>query len=78
MDLPGMKLAPEGAPKETLEAIPGLPPDLRAFLEQHDGRRSRRRFRSRRPGFSSSGPTEGPRHMATSRGCGIIGTAASR
>jgi hypothetical protein len=37
MDLPGMKLAPKGASKEALDAIPGLPPDLRAFLEQHDG-----------------------------------------
>ena len=41
MDLPGMKLAPQGAAKETLDAIPGLPPDLRAFLEQHDGGRGK-------------------------------------
>ena len=96
MDLPGMKLAPEGAPTETLDAIPGLPPDLRAFLEQHDGGRGKVGNRplilwsaeeipraaatkdSVLAGFSSSGPTEGPRRMATSRGCGIIGTAASR
>jgi hypothetical protein len=37
MDLPGMKLAQEGAEKEALDAIAGLPPDLRAFLAQHDG-----------------------------------------
>ena len=41
MDLPGMKLAPRGAPKEALDAIPGLPADLRAFLEQHDGGRGK-------------------------------------
>jgi len=41
MDLPGMKLAPQGAAKETLDAIPGLPPDLRAFLELHDGGRGK-------------------------------------
>src|SRR3954470_16657954 len=37
MELPGMKLAPKGAPDEALDAIPGLPPDLRAFLAEHDG-----------------------------------------
>ena len=37
MDLPGMKLAPAGATKKALDAIPGLPADLRAFLETHDG-----------------------------------------
>ena len=36
-----MKLAPRGAPKEALDAIPGLPADLRAFLEQHDGGRGK-------------------------------------
>jgi SMI1/KNR4 family protein SUKH-1 len=41
MDLPDMKLAPQGAAKETLDAIAGLPPDLRAFLEQHDGGRGK-------------------------------------
>jgi hypothetical protein len=41
MDLPGMKLAPAGATKEALDAIAGLPPDLRAFLEQHDGGRGK-------------------------------------
>jgi SMI1 / KNR4 family (SUKH-1) len=41
MDLPGMKLAPDGALKETPDAITGLPPDLRAFLEQHDGGRGK-------------------------------------
>jgi hypothetical protein len=41
MDLPGMKLAPKGASKEALDAIAGLPPDLRAFLEQHDGGRGK-------------------------------------
>jgi SMI1/KNR4 family protein SUKH-1 len=41
MDLPGMQLAPEGATKEALDAIPGLPSDLRAFLEQHDGGRGK-------------------------------------
>src|SRR2546429_6361281 len=41
MDLPGMKLAPKGAPKEALDAIAGLPADLRAFLEQHDGGRGK-------------------------------------
>ena len=37
MDLPQMKLAQDGAAKEALDAIPGLPPDLRAFLAGHDG-----------------------------------------
>jgi len=37
MDLPGMKLAPRGASKEALDAIAGLPADLRAFLAEHDG-----------------------------------------
>ena len=32
-----MKLAPSGAPKKALDAIPGLPPDLRDLLEKHDG-----------------------------------------
>src|SRR4051812_47599408 len=41
MDLPGMKLAPSGATKEALDAIAGLPSDLRAFLEQHDGGRGK-------------------------------------
>jgi hypothetical protein len=41
MDLPGMQLAPEGASKKTLDAIAGLPADLRAFLEQHDGGRGK-------------------------------------
>ena len=41
MDLPGMKLAPKGASKQSLDAIPGLPADLRAFLEQHDGGRGK-------------------------------------
>jgi hypothetical protein len=41
MELPGMQLAPVGARKEALDAIPGLPPDLRAFLEQHDGGRGK-------------------------------------
>ncbi len=36
-----MQLAPRGASKEALDAIPGLPPDLRAFLEQHDGGRGK-------------------------------------
>ena len=36
-----MKLAPKGAPKEALDAIAGLPADLRAFLEQHDGGRGK-------------------------------------
>lgn len=38
MDLTGMELALEGAPKETLDELP-LPPDVRAFLEKHDGAR---------------------------------------
>jgi hypothetical protein len=41
MDLPDMQLAPQGAAKETLDAVPGLPPDLRTFLEQHDGGRGK-------------------------------------
>jgi len=41
MDLPGMKLAPRGASKGALDIIPGLPADLRAFLEQHDGGRGK-------------------------------------
>jgi len=36
-----MKLSPKGAAKEALDAIPGLPADLRAFLEQHDGGRGK-------------------------------------
>src|SRR4051794_22373732 len=38
MDLPQMKLAPQGAPKDELDALQ-LPPDLRAFLEKNDGGR---------------------------------------
>ena len=41
MDLSGMQLAPQGAAKQSLDAIPGLTPDLRAFLEQHDGGRGK-------------------------------------
>lgn len=41
MDLPGMKLAPKGASKQSLDAVAGLPADLRAFLEQHDGGRGK-------------------------------------
>jgi hypothetical protein len=41
MDLPGMQLAPKGASKEALDAIQGLPPDLRVFLQQHDGGRGK-------------------------------------
>jgi hypothetical protein len=41
MDLPGLQLAPQGAAKEVLDAIPGLPSDLRAFLERHDGGRGK-------------------------------------
>jgi len=41
MDLPGMKLAPQGATQEALDAIPGLPSDLRAFLARHDGGRGK-------------------------------------
>ena len=33
-----MKLAPEGASAERLDQLP-LPPDVRAFLEKHDGAR---------------------------------------
>ncbi|HTO96338.1 MAG TPA: hypothetical protein VMK66_04760 [Myxococcales bacterium] len=32
-----MNLAPSGAAKEALDAIPALPADLRAFLAGHDG-----------------------------------------
>ena len=32
-----MKLAPRGAPEAALDALPNLPPDLRAFLAEHDG-----------------------------------------
>lgn len=38
MDLTGMQLAMEGAPREQLDKLP-LPSDLRAFLERHDGAR---------------------------------------
>ena len=41
MDVSGMKLSPKGAAKEALDAIPGLPADLRAFLDQHDGGRGK-------------------------------------
>ena len=41
MDLPGMQLSPKGASKESLDAIAGLPRDLRTFLEQHDGGRGK-------------------------------------
>jgi hypothetical protein len=41
MDLPGMQLAPQGAAREALDAIPGLPSDLRSFLESHDGGRGK-------------------------------------
>jgi hypothetical protein len=37
MELPGMHLAPRGAAKEALDAIPHLPADLVAFLSRHDG-----------------------------------------
>ena len=39
MDLSAMQLAPDGAPKQALDALPNLPRDVRAFLEQHDGGR---------------------------------------
>src|SRR3954462_1955172 len=39
MDLPGMTLAPQGARKEALDAIAGLPQDLRELLAAHDGGR---------------------------------------
>jgi hypothetical protein len=39
MDLSAMQLAPKGAAKEALDAIPNLPPDVRAFLAEHDGGR---------------------------------------
>src|SRR6202171_2558799 len=54
MHLPGMQLAPGGASKAALDAIPGLPSDLRAFLEQHDGRRRKGGKRPLVP--SSAGP----------------------
>ena len=38
MDLPGMKLAPSGAPEQELDKLE-LPSDLRAFLAEHDGGR---------------------------------------
>jgi SMI1 / KNR4 family (SUKH-1) len=38
MDLPEMQLAKEGAKADELE---GLPKDLRAFLEKHDGGKGR-------------------------------------
>jgi hypothetical protein len=41
MDLPAMTLAPHGAPKETLDAVPGLPKDLRELLAAHDGGRGK-------------------------------------
>ena len=41
MDLPGMKLTPQGATKEALDAVAGLPSDLRAFLARHDGGRGK-------------------------------------
>jgi len=41
MDLPGMQLAPNGASKEALDALVGLPTELRAFLELHDGGRGK-------------------------------------
>ncbi len=36
MDFTGMQLALEGASKDRLDALE-LPPDVRAFLEKHDG-----------------------------------------
>jgi hypothetical protein len=41
MDLPAMMLAPYGAPREALDAVPGLPRDLRDFLAAHDGGRGK-------------------------------------
>lgn len=38
MDLPDMKLAPQGAPASLLDPLE-LPADLRAFLSAHDGGR---------------------------------------
>ena len=38
MDLSQMQLALEGAPKDQLDKLT-LPPDLRAFLQKHDGGR---------------------------------------
>ena len=40
MDLPGMKLAPKGAPRELLAKLP-LPADVREFLAAHDGGRGK-------------------------------------
>ena len=37
MDLPGMKLAQHGASNDALDAIAGLPADVREFLAGHDG-----------------------------------------
>jgi hypothetical protein len=39
MDLSGMQLALEGATDAALDAISGLPADVRAFLARHDGAR---------------------------------------
>ena len=36
-----MTLASRGARNEALDAVPGLPPDLRGFLAAHDGGRGR-------------------------------------
>ena len=36
MNLPQLRLAPQGASEEALQAVQ-LPPDLRAFLAEHDG-----------------------------------------
>jgi hypothetical protein len=41
MDLPQMTLAPQGARKEALDAVAGLPHDLREFLAKHDGGRGK-------------------------------------
>jgi len=41
MDLPAMTLAPRGATQEALDAVPGLPRDLRDFLAAHDGGRGK-------------------------------------
>src|SRR4051812_30444850 len=46
MELPQMKLAPKGAPKEELDKLP-LPADVRAFLEKNDGGRGTVGARSR-------------------------------
>ncbi len=40
MDLPGMRLAPQGADPKLLDKLK-LPPDLRAFLAEHDGGRGK-------------------------------------